>query len=73
MIAVRMHRDVYRGAAVDEAVKVYAPHATLELSEDPLHWTVQVSAASPLRERRIAGELANYALGLTVKGRRTTP
>lgn len=48
---------------------VYASHATLEHAELPTHWVVRISARSPERERRIAGELGNYALGLTVKGR----
>jgi hypothetical protein len=66
---LRLHREIYRGTAVDEAVKVYAPYATVETEEQPAHWVVRVSAPSPARERRVAGELANYALGLTTKAR----
>jgi hypothetical protein len=64
-----LHRDLYAGVAVDEAIKVYEPHATLERAEQPSHWVVRITGRSPERERRVAGELANYALGLTVKGR----
>lgn len=67
MIELRFHRHVYRGTAVDEAVKVFGSHATFELSEEPEHWLVRISAKTPERERKIAGELGNYALGLTVK------
>jgi hypothetical protein len=64
---LRLHRELYRGTSIDEAVKLYAPHAAFELVEEPSYWCVRVTAASPERERRVAGELANYALGLTVK------
>ena len=70
MTALRLHRDLYVGTAVDEAVAVFAPHATLERKDEPSHWVVQITAATAQRERRVAGELGNYALGLTVKGRR---
>jgi hypothetical protein len=64
---LRFHRELYRGTAVDEAVKVLAPHGDFQLREEPAHWVVEVTGATPERERRIAGELGNYALGLTVK------
>lgn len=67
MIELRFCREIYRGRSVDEAIKVFAPHADMVRSEGPEHWVVQVSAATPERERRVAGELGNYALGLTVK------
>jgi hypothetical protein len=66
---LRLHRDLYEAAAVEAAVGVYAPHATIERADEPAAWVVRISAASPARERRVAGELGNYALGLTVKGR----
>ncbi len=67
MIERRFHRRLYRGTSVDEAVKVFAPHGSFELAEEASHWVVRITAASPARERRLAGELGNYALGLTVK------
>ena len=66
MTELRFHRTLYRGASVDEAIKVYGSYATLEQLEEGDHWIVRVSSTSPARERRIARELANYALGLTV-------
>lgn len=69
MIELRFHREVYAGAAVDAAVKVFAAHASFELAEEPAHWIVKLTGADPARERRVAGELGNYALGLTVRDR----
>lgn len=64
-----MHRELYRGTAIDEAVKVFDGYAAFELAEEPTHWVVRVTGKSADRERRIVGELANYALGLSVNGR----
>jgi hypothetical protein len=66
---LRFHRGIYRGTAVDEAVKVFASYATFDLAEETDHWVVRVRGANANRERRVAGELANYALGLTIKAR----
>ena len=73
MTELKLCKSLYRGTSVDEAVKVYAPHASFELAEEPSHWTVRVTASSPERERRVTGELANYALGLTLKARGEDP
>jgi hypothetical protein len=67
VIELRLHRELYRGECVDEAMKALAAYASLERAEEPAHWVVRVTAAGPERERRVAGELANRALGLTVR------
>jgi hypothetical protein len=67
VIEVRLHRELYKASAVDEAVAVYTPYATLERFDQADHWGVKVSASGDRRERRVAGELANYALGLAAK------
>ena len=67
MRELRFHRQVYRGEAVDESVKLFERFADFELAEEDHHWVVRLTAKDPKKERRIAGELANYALGLTVK------
>jgi len=67
---LRFHRDLYRGESIDEAVKVFAKFGTFALREDTTHWIVDVGAASSAREARVAGELGNYALGLTLKARK---
>ena len=67
MTELRFHREIYRGTALDEAVKVFAKFATFELAEEPEHWVVKLTAKSAARERQVAGELGNYALGLAIK------
>jgi len=67
---LRLPRDLYPGSALDEALGVFAEHGTFERKDEPSHWVVHITARSPERERRVAGELGNYALGLTVKGRK---
>ena len=69
MIELRFHRDLYRGESVDAAAKTLAPYATtIDRAEEPSHWVLRVTAATPERERRVAGEIANRALGITVRG-----
>ncbi len=67
MIELRFHRELYDGKAVDEALKTFARFATFEQAEEPSHWVVRVRHDDAARERRIANELGNYALGLTIK------
>lgn len=69
MRELRFHRELYRGEAIDAAAKVYAPYASIELVEEPSHWVVRVSAASVGRETKVARELANHALGATIRDR----
>ncbi len=68
MTTLAFPKELYRGTAVDEAAKVFGPFATLALREEPAAWVVEVSAPDAARERQVAGELGNYALGVTVKG-----
>ena len=69
MIELRFHRDLYRGESVDAAAKALAPYATaVDRAEEPTHWILRVTASSPERERRVAGEISNRALGITVRG-----
>lgn len=69
MTELRFHREVYLGEAVDAASKVYEKFAKLTLREDGEHWVVDIVGKNAARERRVAGELANYALGLTIRDR----
>jgi hypothetical protein len=69
---LRLHRDIYRGPSVDEALKIFAAHATFERIEERAHWVIRIASRTPQREKRIAGELGNYALGLTVKAQGRT-
>jgi len=67
VIELRFHRDIYDGASLDSAMQLFLPHGRMERSETPSHFIVALTANDPSKERRIAGELANYALGLTVR------
>lgn len=69
MTELRFHRDLYAGAAIDEAVKTYARFATFELAEEAAYWVVRVTATSDARANRVARELANFALGTTIRAR----
>ena len=66
MITLTFHKELYDGFALDEALKVYERFGTLERAEEEGRWVVRVTAAPP-REERIARELSNYALGLTIE------
>jgi hypothetical protein len=73
MIALKLHKSLYQAAAVDEAVRVYGPHATLERGDEGDHFVVRIVGSTPAREHRVAGELGNYALGVTIKTRSKEP
>jgi hypothetical protein len=73
VIELRFHDELYDGFAIDEAAKVYGPHARVELVREPPAYVVRLtaSAVTPTHpdEPTIAAELANYALGLTIERR----
>ena len=51
-------------------MKTFAPHVTFELTETESAWVVQFSVTDPRKELRVARELGNFALGLTVQNRK---
>ena len=67
MIELRFHRELYDGKAVDEALKTFDRFATLEQVDDASHWVVRVTAKDASREQKIADEISNFALGLTIR------
>ena len=67
MIEVRFHRELYVENAVDRAVGLFAAHASFERVAEPTHFVVRISGRDAAREQRIANELANFALGLSIK------
>ncbi len=69
MTELRFHRDLYQGESVDEALQVYAAYGELARAEEERYWVVRVTGKTAERERRLCRELANYALGLTIRGR----
>jgi len=67
VIEKRFHRELYEASSVDDAVTTFADYATLERADDATHLVVRIAAADAARERKIAAELANFALGLTIR------
>ncbi len=67
MTELRFDKGIYVGEAVDEAVKRFGGFADFELSENDEAWVVKVTAKKPALQKRIVGELQNFALGLTIK------
>lgn len=67
MIELRFHRELYDGNAVDEAIKAFDRFATLDRAVEPSCWVVRVTAKDASRERKVADELGNFALGLTIR------
>jgi len=70
VIELRFSRELYDLTSVDEAVQTFAGHASLERLEEPTQVLVRITGKDAARERRIAGELGNFALGLTIKSSR---
>lgn len=67
MRELKFHRALYPGEAVDAAIGTFDGYAELTREQTASHWVVRVRARSAAAERQIAGELANFALGLTVR------
>jgi hypothetical protein len=64
---LRLHQAVYAGTAIDAALQRFAALATFERSIDGDYFVVTAQLDDAARARKIAGELANFALGLTVE------
>lgn len=60
----RFHRSIYDLRAVQGAVQALERFASMSVAEEGEHHVVRVTAKSPARERRVADELCNHALGL---------
>jgi hypothetical protein len=69
VIELRFHRELYDDAAVDEALQIFGAHATFERADEQSHRIVRLTGSDAAREKRIAGEFANYALGLTIRSK----
>ena len=63
MVELRLHLELYSREAIDEAVQTFSPYGQIDALDEPPYRVLRVSAPSPERERGIAGELGNYALG----------
>jgi hypothetical protein len=72
MTEVRLHRELYDGPAVDEAVQTFGRFGALERADDPAFWVVRIACKTAARETQVSRELSNFALGLTVKGKKSS-
>ena len=66
MIELRLHLELDAPGAIDDAVERFSPFGELEQLDEAPYRVVRVRAATPERERAIAGELANFALGNSI-------
>ena len=55
MRELRFPKEVYPGAHVDAAMKVYARFGEFEREESETHWVVRITSGSRAKERRLAG------------------
>lgn len=66
---LRFPKELYPGEHVDQALKLFERYGTIERAEEDDAWVVHIEASSRAKARRLAGEIANYALGLTIRHR----
>jgi hypothetical protein len=66
-MTLRLHRELYAGTAIDAALQRFAALARFEREIDGDYFVVRAEIDDPARARQIAGELGNFALGLTVE------
>ncbi len=67
MNALRFHKTLYAGEAVDAAMKRFERFARFETDDDADYWIVRVRANEPAHQQLVERELGNFALGLTIE------
>ena len=70
---LRLHRDLYVAAAIDEAIELYRNHAEITRTDESGYVVLSIASQRPARAEKVARELANYALGLTIQARGAGP
>lgn len=71
MRTLRLHQDLYSARAIEESCEVFEAHARVDRREERPYFQLEISAiAADTDEPALAGELANYALALTVEEKR---
>lgn len=68
-MTLRFHRTLYAGTAIDAALQRFAHLAqtTFERKEEGEYFVVEVTSTTEARTKKIARELGNFALGLTIE------
>jgi hypothetical protein len=69
VIELSFRRDLYSGAAVEEALRAFAEHAAIERIESEEAFVLRVRAPEGVDERLLSDELDNYVLGATIERR----
>lgn len=69
MTELRLDLGLYDAGAIAKAVELYAPHAQIERGDEESHAILRIDSPRPGRATKVARELGNYALGLTIQGR----
>ena len=64
---LRLHRQLYDTKAIDDAIALYAGHAKIERRDEGEHVVLGVQSEREGRAVKVARELGNYALGLTIQ------
>ena len=70
---LRLHSGLYIAKAIEEAIDLYRGHAEITRAEDGEHTVLSIASQRPARAEKVAKELANYALGLTIQARGAGP
>ena len=70
---LRLHSDLYVAAAIDEAIGLYRNHAEITRTDENGYTVLSIASQRPARAEKVAKELANYALGLTIQARGAGP
>lgn len=68
-MTLRFHRTLYAGTAIDAALQRFASVAntTFDRREEGEYFVVEITSTSDARTKKIARELGNFALGLTIE------
>lgn len=66
MTELRFRTDLYAAGAIDETVAAYQGFATIEREGADGVEILKVTAPGGVDEALLAGEIANYVLGVTV-------
>ncbi len=69
MTELRFQTDLYAVEAIDRTVAVYESFATIERESSGDLVILRVTAPDGVDEAELAGEIANYVLGVTVDQR----
>jgi len=67
MESIRLHTDLYSASAISRAIQLFESYASLTLRETDSYFEITVLSEHDAGEHRVAAELANHALALTVE------